>query len=158
MGEIDINTGKVNDASSRTHNLRNKGETLDIYTGSINLPTNEKDLFLMYLMLHAIKKLNSKGILGTARLYHVDSRGIFSISLMGWDFRAYFRLRIKTKDFVLVRTSFGGMTHTKLHESKEYVKDIQKCLVFVEKFLTSQSKMNMKKYPYLPKYNEEGWK
>ena len=158
MGEIDINTGKVNDISDRSHSVKNKGKDLELYANPVRLPSNEKDLFLTYLMLHAIKKLNSKGMRGITRLKNVDGRGIFSIALMGWGFAAYFRLRIKTRDFVLVRTSFGGVTNTRLHESKEFVKDIQKCLVFVEKFLTSQSEMNMKKYPYLPKYNEKGWK
>ena len=157
MAEIDITTGKVTGDTSRGLSLRKGTKPLNtMFTATTRLPTTAKGLYIFYASLRAIGKLKGSDNTGIVRLTLEDYG--FSISLVNWNFRAYFRIRVKTGDFVLVRTSFGGMTDAKLHRSISYVKNVQESLQIVEKFIHSQKRGSLDEYPHIVGYNEEGWK
>lgn len=121
------------------------------------LPTSDKELYITYVALKAISTFNIPDTPETTLSIDVKNRKI-DLLLDGWEFRAYFGIRLRTTGIKLLRTSYAGMTNKDLQTSINYMKGIQKNLQLVEDILKADNNRPLSDYPYIPKYNEDGWK
>jgi len=161
MVGYDLNTGKLigkEDAKSHLYMGFDPGKKKDyIINGWSYRPKTPKGEFLFYVALNAIKNIPRPKDVGSI-IISIDSRNSkLTLNFRGYTVRAHMRLRIRTTDFKLVRVSVDSM-HGKLNELSVEADMLAKVLKYINTILSKQKPMKLENYPYVPKYNEKGWK
>ena len=119
-------------------------------------PVTDAERWVYMIALHALSGAKK---MPYAMVVSIDAKNRrFMLGFASSSVRVYFRIRISTNDFVIDHFTVDGLNTREIGAVELREKVLRTCLQYVKKFVSSQKKMNTKKYPYVPKYNEVGWK